>query len=220
MKLMQTGLKPLDEMLGGGLPGGSLTMIASKGEGHLSLASWLLAEIRRKRGVLISSLPVPDQQEGERLLPPNLSNVLKDVVLDINGPKGIVDAVQTLKEKKAVATFVVAIEQSDGEELSFPLNAQELDWISNAFFALKQLAVETETAIIVNAPLVYQEDRLPELRDLRSYGPILQSLDVVLFPVWNGPHGLDDPAELIVAKNRYGQTGSFPFCLNDIKPLL
>jgi len=95
--------------------------------------------------------------------------------------------------------------------------------------ALKELARVTGVPVIVPAQLnraVEASDRRPKLSDLRESGQIEQDADIVLLLhqppededrivlTGNGPPPLDhplnfQPTELIVAKNRNGETGIF-----------
>lgn len=86
--------------------------------------------------------------------------------------------------------------------------------ISEVSCALKQLAQETKMPIIVCSQLTraleQRSDKRPILQDLRQTGSIEQDVDGVIFVYRNSYYSNDggDEAELILAKNRNGETGT------------
>ena len=86
--------------------------------------------------------------------------------------------------------------------------------ISEVSCALKQLAQETKMPIIVCSQLTRalerRSDKRPILQDLRQTGSIEQDVDGVIFVYRNSYYSNDggDEAELILAKNRNGETGT------------
>ncbi|PJZ49916.1 replicative DNA helicase [Leptospira saintgironsiae] len=96
---------------------------------------------------------------------------------------------------------------------------QEVSSISRA---LKQMAKEARCPVIALSQMnrsieQRSKDQRPQLADLRESGAIEQDADIVTF-IYRGEKGKDeeeDPrmkgmAEIIIAKNRSGPTGSFP----------
>jgi replicative DNA helicase len=78
---------------------------------------------------------------------------------------------------------------------------------------LKNLAEELEIPIVAVSQLNRESeknDRKPKLSDLRESGALEQDANMVLFTHWEGdpPHTGAHPAEIIVAKNRSGASGS------------
>jgi replicative DNA helicase len=89
---------------------------------------------------------------------------------------------------------------------------QEVSEISRS---LKRLAVELEMPVLVLSQLSraseQRSDRRPQLSDLRDSGSLEQDADIVLFIYREGMHNEEvqrNKAELIIAKNRNGPTGS------------
>jgi replicative DNA helicase len=94
---------------------------------------------------------------------------------------------------------------------------QEISMISRS---LKGLAKELKVPVVVLSQLTRapeREDRKPQLSDLRESGAIEQDADVVLFINRPNFYKTDLPeedrakAELIIAKQRNGPTGSLNF---------
>jgi replicative DNA helicase len=99
-------------------------------------------------------------------------------------------------------------ESSDGRE-----NRQEQ--IAKISRRLKTLARELEVPVIalsqLNRAVENREDRRPRMADLRESGAIEQDADLVLLlhrPEYYDPNDQPGIAELIIAKNRNGATGS------------
>jgi replicative DNA helicase len=88
---------------------------------------------------------------------------------------------------------------------------QELGGISRG---LKSLAKELDVPILAAAQLSrgveQRSDRKPALADLRESGDLEQDADVVVFIDRQDSDLAYQPAELIVAKNRHGPTGTVP----------
>ncbi len=83
---------------------------------------------------------------------------------------------------------------------------------------LKQLARELNVPVIalsqLNRGVENREDRRPRMADLRESGAIEQDADLVLLlhrPEYYDPNDQPGVAELIIAKNRSGATGSVKF---------
>ena len=86
--------------------------------------------------------------------------------------------------------------------------------MSEVSCALKQLAQEMKMPVIVCSQLArgleLRPDARPQLQDLRQYGTILQDADGVIFVYRDSYYSNDggEEAELILAKNRNGETGT------------
>jgi replicative DNA helicase len=99
-------------------------------------------------------------------------------------------------------------------------NANRQEEVSSISRALKALAKELKVPVVVLSQLTRapeREDRKPQLSDLRESGAIEQDADVVLFINRPNFYKTDIPeeerarAELIIAKQRNGPTGSLNF---------
>jgi replicative DNA helicase len=99
-------------------------------------------------------------------------------------------------------------------------NANRQEEVSSISRALKALAKELKVPVVVLSQLTRapeREERKPQLSDLRESGAIEQDADVVLFINRPNFYKTDIPeeerarAELIIAKQRNGPTGSLNF---------
>jgi replicative DNA helicase len=99
-------------------------------------------------------------------------------------------------------------------------NANRQEEVSSISRSLKALAKELKVPVVVLSQLTRapeREDRKPQLSDLRESGAIEQDADVVLFINRPNFYKTDIPeeerakAELIIAKQRNGPTGSLNF---------
>jgi replicative DNA helicase len=117
-----------------------------------------------------------------------------------------------LKSKNQIGLVVIdyiqLIEQEDSRE-------SRQEHIAKVSRRLKTLARELKIPIIalsqLNRGVETREDRRPRMADLRESGAIEQDADIVLLlhrPEYYDPNDSPGIAELIVAKNRSGATGS------------
>jgi replicative DNA helicase len=99
-------------------------------------------------------------------------------------------------------------------------NANRQEEVSSISRSLKALAKELKVPVVVLSQLTRapeREDRKPQLSDLRESGAIEQDADVVMFINRPNFYKTDIPeeerakAELIIAKQRNGPTGSLNF---------
>lgn len=107
-----------------------------------------------------------------------------------------------------VIDYIQLIEQEDSRE-------SRQDHIAKVSRRLKTLARELNIPVIalsqLNRGVETREDRRPRMADLRESGAIEQDADIVLLlhrPEYYDPNDSPGIAELIVAKNRSGATGS------------
>jgi replicative DNA helicase len=113
--------------------------------------------------------------------------------------------------------YIQLIEQEDSRE-------SRQEHIAKVSRRLKTLARELDVPVIalsqLNRGVETREDRRPRMADLRESGAIEQDADIVLLlhrPEYYDPNDSPGQAELIIAKNRSGATGSVKFTfLRDI----
>lgn len=117
------------------------------------------------------------------------------------------------KRQKVDAIFLDYIQLMDtGSEVSGDNRYQEVGYISRI---LKNLSLELDVPVIAAAQLSrnpeQRNDKRPQLADLRESGNLEADADLVLFPFNEGYYsGTKLPVqgvEVIVAKNRFGETG-------------
>ena len=104
--------------------------------------------------------------------------------------------------------YIQLIEQEDSRE-------SRQEHIAKVSRRLKTLARELDVPVIalsqLNRGVETREDRRPRMADLRESGAIEQDADIVLLlhrPDYYDPNDSPGQAELIIAKNRSGATGS------------
>jgi replicative DNA helicase len=102
----------------------------------------------------------------------------------------------------------------DGLEALLPGARESEEEGAAAVRALKQLALETKTAVLLTAPLpglAAREDRRPLLDDFGAGGAVKERADVVLAlfreGMYDNARDIAGATELLVRKNRNGGTG-------------
>ena len=220
--VIPTGIPSLDEMLGGGLPRGSLTLIAARpGMGKTSLALQLAGNLAAAgRHVLFSELEMTKEQ-------------IVKFARRQRGELPIRDTLYFDDAESVDATYIRRLLRSVGNCDAIFVDYLQLmmcgpGWpVLNgeigAMHALKVLARSENIPVIVTSQLP-RPDVLPSFfPDKESYHrPILSDVgnpehftDVDIFPFRESYYSeeeseINEKAELIVAKNRYGATGVIP----------
>lgn len=131
----------------------------------------------------------------------------------LNTPAKIMSKCRNLKARQGLDLVVVDyLQLMQGDEKS---ENRQQD-VSNITRNLKIMAKELQVPVIalsqMNRLFERDKDRKPMLSDLRESGAIEQDADMVLF-INKSPDAEDQdamPLELIVAKNRNGETGDIP----------
>ena len=211
-----TGIPSLDDMLGGGLPRGSLTLIAARpGMGKTSLAIQfagnlaaagkrvLLIELEMSKGQILSLIR---RQRGE--LPTLETLYFESLYCNLWSVDATIIRSQLRSIGNCAAVFVdyLHLIRRPGWDIR----------------ALKALAHSEHIPVIVTSYLP-RPDALPPFHEMKSYHrPILSDVrnleqfpDVIIFPFRESYYSEEESeknekAELIVAKNRYGATGVIP----------
>ncbi len=220
--VIPTGIPSLDEMLGGGLRRGSLTVIASRpGMGKTSLALQIAENLAATgRHVLFFELEMLKEQIvkfacRQRGGTPTLDTLYFDDTGDID-PIYIRRQLRSVGNCDAVFVDYLQLLMSGP---GWPV----WDGGGRGIRALKALAGSEIIPVIVTSQLP-RPDPLPSERE-SYHRPILSDLgilgipvsyaDVVIFPFRESYYSeeeseINEKAELIVAKNRYGATGVIP----------
>ena len=214
-----TGIPSLDRMLGGGLRRGSLTLIASRPAlGKTSLALQIAGNIAAAgKRVYFCSLEI--SKDGlNRILGKQSGSRQKSETLYFDDPTNadvpyITGMIHSLA--KCDAVFIDYLQLF--ARRSTPKTSTE------TLSALKELALSENIPVVLTsqisrrAPLpdTYGNEVFrPELSDLLRSGVLTQDPDVIIFP-FRETYDLEDTettgkAELNIAKNRYGATGTIP----------
>lgn len=216
-----TGIPSFDRMLCGGLRRGSLTLIASRpAMGKTSLALQIAGNIAAAgKRVYFCSLEmskdglnrIHEKQSGSRLRCETL-HFDDHMRADVPYITGMIHSLA-----KCDAVFIDYLQLF--ARRSTPKAPTE------TLSALKELALSENIPVVLTsqisrrAPLpdTYGNEVFrPELSDLLRSGALTQDPDVIIFPFRESDYLEDaetiEKAELIVAKNRYGATGSIPGC--------
>jgi replicative DNA helicase len=121
--------------------------------------------------------------------------------------------VRRLKNEKGVGLVIMDYLQLMSSGARFENRTLEIGAITRG---LKQLAKELQVPVIALSQLSRQPERRgadhrPQLADLRESGSIEQDADLVAFVyrdvVYHPDDSDENDAELILAKNRHGETG-------------
>lgn len=216
--VIPTGIPSLDEMLGGGLHRGSLTVIASRpGMGKTSFAMQLAGNITAAgKFVFFCSLEVNEsffnrifkKQTGTI---PTQETLCFDYHAYADVPY-ITGKIRSLAKCDAVFVDYLQLMHSTKRK---DKRVQELIEINRD---LKLMTKSLNVPVVVCAQLSRSAggkgtSHKPQLADLRP-GSIEQDADIVIFP-FRESFNIEDTetnekAELIVVKNRYGPTGAIP----------
>lgn len=233
-----TGFTGLDGMIGGVRPGQLVVIGARPAMGKSAFALNILDNVASTGTPCgLVSLEMSTQELSERLLArrarvglhelefptPATKHALAEaaavierlpLILDESsrGLEDVVSSIRTMRRKHK--TEVVAI---DYLQLVRPPDArapreQQVAAISRR---LKEIAVEQQIGVValcqLNRMVEGRDVKTPRLSDIRDSGSVEQDADVVLFihrPGYYDQQVADDRAQIIVAKQRQGATGS------------
>jgi replicative DNA helicase len=232
-----TGIRSFDTLIGALQPPNLIVVAARPGVGKTALAT-TIARNAAKGGVpvLVFSLEMGFQQIGERFLSAESLVCGNDMnrgsinatdfrALHAAGgrlegvPLYVDDRVMTAAQISATARSWFLRQQTDkalvivdylgliratADERNREREVAIMSW------TMKTLAKELHVPVVLVSQLnraAEQQDR-PSLANLRESGAIEQDADMVIFPIRSQPLHDSGPAELLVAKNRFGPTGS------------
>jgi replicative DNA helicase len=131
------------------------------------------------------------------------------------GPEQVLSQCRRLKRRHGLGLVIVDYLQLMNSPADVPRRASRQEQVSALSRRLKLIAGELGVPVLVLSQLNRQAegrpDKRPMLSDLRESGAIEQDADVVLLlhrPEFYDPNDRPGEAELIVAKNRNGRTGT------------
>lgn len=216
-----TGIPSLDDMLGGGLRRSSLTLIASRpAMGKTSFAMQLAGNIAAAgKFVYFCSLESNEYVFNRIFRKQNGANPARETLYFDDHAKAdvpyIAEKIRSLEKCDAVFVDYLQLMHSTKRK---DKRVQELTEITRD---LKLMTKSLNVPVVVCAQLSRSTEGRgkgasykPQLADLREPGSIEQDADIVIFPFresyYSEESKLNDKNELIVAKNRYGPTGSIP----------
>jgi len=231
-----SGFPSLDKLLGGGLRRGDLIVLGGDvGSGKSALALAVALRVsQQQRSVLFYSGEMNVERVLERVLAIEGRTRVDDLrrgTLDEATRASVGAAAIRLRDELPIVARVPAggIE-AIGEEIS-SLRTVELVVIDGldallpglrdtqeeegaVIRALKRLALDARTAVLVTAPLPHfgtRDDLRPTVDDFGARGAVKERADVVLGlfreGMYDGARGIEGATELLVRKNRNGGTG-------------
>lgn len=193
---------------------GNSVIVFSLEQSKLEVAERLLCIRSRVNGHRLRAGEL-DDAERDRLM--TASQELSELPIFIDDVPGRTMAqigaiCRRIKRRKGLGLIIVDyLQLVEPEDKSAP-REQQIALISRR---MKFLAKEVEAPVIalaqLNRGVELREDKRPRLADLRESGSIEQDADVVMFlhrPAAYDPEDRPGEADLIIAKNRSGPTGS------------
>jgi replicative DNA helicase len=214
-----TGIEDLDKQLDGGIRPGQITVIAARPSIGKTSLGMQVCEEPAKRGdtALFLSIEMTSIELMLRAAKQGykradelaaLPMFIEDQYLDLDD---ILNCIRLAKRRNALK--VVAIDYLQLIRTNDRLQKNEK--IERCMAELKWTAKELKIAIVVLAQINRgsdkREDRRPQLSDIKGSGGIEEAADVVMLlhrPEFYNPNDSPGCADIIVAKNRNGSTGT------------
>ena len=222
MEITKTGIKTLDEMLGSGLPKASLALIASRpGMGKTTLALQIAGNMAKSgKKVLLFSLEMSENTVRNRITKQTVFEVKNNITIDETAPVGIDYICNKVASTETVDAVIIDYFQLIKEKE--PKHEHTDTKWGEISTALKSLVKTSEIPFIVTSQLNrFTNDRLSMMNSVRETGTLQQDADIIIFPYQETfyPEHTDTSKKynLIIAKNRYGETGEIPVLWNPEK---
>ena len=233
-----TGIKDVDDMIGGFEPGELIVLAGRPGMGKtvagLQIAQHEAGQQLENDGlrVRVQSLEMTQEQLMERSISSRTElqynrvkygklgasdlhkvNALPNIPLDIDDRAGLtadelIRVVQRAHRKSPLSLLVI----DHMHIVSWRRGSKHNEVVELGYIsgAMKRLAKELSIPVVLLAQLSRVEGR-PKLTDLRGSGSIEQDADIVIFPYRDSyytPDSQDFKAEWIIAKRRGGEVGT------------
>lgn len=231
-----SGFPSLDKLLGGGLRRGDLVVLGGDvGSGKSALALALALRVaKQERPTHFYSGEMTVERVLERALAMEGRARIDDLrrgTMDDETRAGVGAAAVRLRDElpvieripvggvSAIAEEVKAVGGLqlvvvDGLEALLPGTRESAEEAAAAVRALKQLALEAKTVVLLTTPLpglAARDDRRPLLDDFGAGGAVKERADVVLGlfreGMYDSARDIAGATELLVRKNRNGGTG-------------
>lgn len=231
-----SGFPSLDKMLGGGLRRGDLVVLGGDvGSGKSAFALAVALRVSQQgrptmfysgemlvERVLERALAIEGRARIDDLRRGTMDDATRagvgaaairlrdDLPIIERAPVGGLAAI--VEEVRAVSGLELVV--IDGLEALLPGARESADEAATAVRALKQLALDAKTVVLLTAPLpqlATREDHRPVLDDFGAGGAVKERADVVLAMFREGMYdsvrGIEGATELLVRKNRNGGAG-------------
>lgn len=218
MEVIETGIKSLDKKLGGGLPRGSFTAIASRpGMGKTAFALQIAGNIAENGyNVIFFSLEMSKDMTLERMAKQGTNNEC-NIIIDDTPAISVGYIANKVKSCENVDAIIIDYFQllKSNKIGNYDNRIKGACFVANA---LKHLAKEMNASVIVTSqlsrPTIDHVDKKPSLLDFQDSRQIVKYADNILFTYLEA-YDPEHPEtfrkdKLIIAKNNNGKLGDVP----------
>lgn len=213
IRKLKTGIKVLDDMLGGGLHSPSLNMICARpGMGKTSFVLQLIQNVAKEssKSIFFFTLENTTAQIKSKLALPNDTSDL-NVIIDDTPLISVADMSKKLNNRGNFGLVAIDYLQLICSDNKMYSRKEEME---NICRELKELSRKLGLSVVVTSQTCkiaeYRENHRPLLYDLEYTGDVEKYFDTISFLYREKYYdqNADDSAEIIVAKNSYGNTGT------------